>query len=249
MASSVGVVQRRPANKVSFEVDAPAGPVGPDAAPQAAAAPPDKLPAAFITDEIARKGLVWTPVAWWIVCVLAGVYGHQDVMGRPSHPLKWFDQLIFRTFGAMLPFCFLFPRWLVGRLTGRPATWAPQCLAVYLAMSAVRLLFYLAHLHTAGRDTQLISDHIYLAASVVGCLQLELVCIVNDTVRWVRENGEDILVTLVGCTGMVGAALCILLTSVDMFYTAKYYHHQQESLQALFLGMVTFQGPVLWLLV
>ena len=114
-----------------------------------------------------------------------------------EHFMQWFDTA-FRTTGALLPFL----PWLLRccsclgagtgggsggggrrRLAVRPTLqWA--CLAAYIFVAAVRIGLYVLHLavqgrllgggggHGGAREAAWVSDHVFLAASVVACLQV-----------------------------------------------------------------------------
>lgn len=201
-------------------------------------------PDASITNTLARRVLVLGPLAVWVAFVVAGIY-YNDGTFQP-HPLVWFDKLIFRQLGALVPFLFYAPRVLTALAVGKPATWAKKCLQVYVTVTFVRMALYYAHISASAKHHM--SDHIFLGASVVACLQLELVCSMNDIVKAVKEDPDEVLLTLTGSARFVMCLLTMLLTSADMFYTAKYYHERDHSATALLVGLGLFQAPVLWLL-
>ena len=69
-----------------------------------------------------------------------------------------------------------------------------SCLSAYVTVGAVRLGLYLLHLvvqrHGGGTEgTPWVSDHVFLASSVVACLQAEMICSLSDVIR-LELNGS-----------------------------------------------------------
>ena len=76
------------------------------------------------------------------------------------------------------------------RRIGLVSTLPLSCLTAYIAIGAVRLGLYLLHIAVQRRGgaggsfaTPLMSDHIFLAASVVSCLQSEMICSLSDIIK------------------------------------------------------------------
>eukprot|EP00955_Chlamydomonas_euryale_P056660 356503-Chlamydomonas_euryale.AAC.2 len=216
----------------------------------------------------------------WLCATLAGTLSHDGgallaahAGKRPPHPLSRFDAA-FRAAGPLLP---LLP-WLLRAAPleavamagaaaapgcGARATLAWPCLAAYLVVCAARMLLYLAHVvaqgggGAGGGHGGWLSDHIFLAASVVACLSVELGACAADAMRLDggglhTRDGRD-------CGGgsggvrrraAVGAAAAVALllyglVCADMFVTCRHFHQPTESLAALLGGLVCFQVPML----
>lgn len=85
-------------------------------------------------------------------------------------------------------------------------------------------------------EYHIVSDHIFLAATMLICLHTEIICIMSDILRAVRplqpsspRQNNPVLampmwreVLLVGL--FVVALFLYLFTVADMYYTARYYH-------------------------
>lgn len=142
------------------------------------------------------------------------------------------------------------------RLQGRasePTVGAPPPLHVHTR----------AHARTHARsylDEHFLSDHIFLGASMLSCMQAELLCLASD-IRRARNStthgsttGADpaalrLLLLPVALAGLAMiAAVLYCLTVGDMYFTARYYHLPLESFTTLAAALLLFQLPVLvWL--
>lgn len=100
-------------------------------------------------------------------------------------------------------------------------------------------------------EYHIVSDHIFLAATMLICLHTEIVCLMSDIIRAVQQSrapsnsraaaaagapgagipGLDILLTLL----FVVALFLYLFTAADMYYTARYYHFPMVSGQNVVL--------------
>jgi hypothetical protein len=71
-----------------------------------------------------------------------------------------------------------------------------------------------------------VSDHIFLAATMLISLHAELVSLMSDMLRAIRSSSGDAVswreaaLTLL----FVVALFLYLFTAADMYYTAKYFH-------------------------
>jgi hypothetical protein len=155
--------------------------------------------ALLIPSVAAFKALVAVPLLLWWACIAAGMAAHQ---GRPdgkfSHPLAWFDSLLFKRAGDLIPMAVLLLRLVAAALSGGasgssgalkgaavPSLW-PGCAKLYAGLVALRLLVYGLHLlthHAALLSYHLVSDHMLLAGMVMALLQLEAACVVGDLCR------------------------------------------------------------------
>jgi high-affinity K+ transport system ATPase subunit B len=91
-----------------------------------------------------------------------------------------------------------------------------------------------------------VSDHIFLAATMLICLHTEAICIMSDILQGMRRevSGQEVALTF----AFVVAIFLYLFTAADMYFTAKYFHFQLESATTLVAVFLLFQLPVLtWL--
>ncbi|KAG1678509.1 hypothetical protein FOA52_014542 [Chlamydomonas sp. UWO 241] len=119
-----------------------------------------------------------------------------------------------------------------------------------------------------------LSDHIFLGASVAACLCVELCCCVADGRACLAPGATEgisnssgatphaatmvqhpaatpasspLRAGLVAAAGVAAAALYAALCA-DMYYTCRFFHAPTESVAALAMGLLAFQGPLLtWL--
>lgn len=80
-------------------------------------------------------------------------------------------------------------------------------------------------------EFHIVSDHIFLAATMLICLHTEIVCLMSDTMRAQErfmdreKKSEKISPSQVALGVLLAmAVLLYLFTAADMYYTAKYYH-------------------------
>lgn len=92
-----------------------------------------------------------------------------------------------------------------------------------------------------------VSDHVVLGASVVACLQLELVCSVSDVVK-LQVVGAGLLREFAAASSLIGSMVLTVFVCVDMYFTCRFYHYPAESAAALLVGLLLFQVPLIaWL--
>ncbi|KAF8067178.1 PNPLA1 [Scenedesmus sp. PABB004] len=105
----------------------------------------------------------------------------------------------------------------------------------------------------AGRalEYHLVSDHIFLAATMLICLHAEVICLLSDLAAAARRRAAA---PGAGGRGLHEAALVALLlaslflylfTAADMYFTAKYFHFPLESFSTAVIVFVLFQLPML----
>jgi len=162
----------------------------------------------------------------------------------------------------MLPFAVFFLRVLhyylftPGRVI-RPSLLG--CFRVYIIITTVRWIVYFLHrsAESVARDMKLgwdhfIADHIVLGASMVTILQLEMVFALDTLFRHrTKEKWRGFLTALLDITLLViDIALALILfglTSMDMHYTARYFHPRFQSLAAFVIGLGFQLGGGMWL--
>ncbi|KAF6255374.1 hypothetical protein COO60DRAFT_1702850 [Scenedesmus sp. NREL 46B-D3] len=132
---------------------------------------------------------------------------------------------------------------------------ALSCLVVYSSMAVARLAIYLTHyflLKNRLLEFHVVSDHIFLAATMLISLHTELLCLMSDMLRAIRSrdsSNKAVLWHEVALALLFVVALSLyLFTAADMYYTAKYFHFPLESFSTTVLVFIMFQLPVvLWL--
>jgi hypothetical protein len=154
-----------------------------------------------------------------------------------------------------------------------------ECLLLYSGVALGRVLAYLLHAGALKRGWlpgHVVSDHLFLAASMLACLQAEAACALSDWRRARRGGGDAAAAAAAGGGGegsdgnsssnggskaasavarQVALALVLLaavvlyaLTAADMYFTARYYHVPRETLLTALAVFAVFQAPVLgWL--
>ncbi|KAF5830727.1 hypothetical protein DUNSADRAFT_14110 [Dunaliella salina] len=136
------------------------------------------------------------------------------------------------------------------------ATLPRFCLLAYASVAGMRMVMYGMHLalirYTATQNNlsakevpSYLSDHLLLGASVVTSLQVELICAVSDKTK-LDVLGLPLVWHILTCCAGLASLLLSCLVSADMYFTAKLFHHPQESLVALVIGAVSLQVPLLW---
>ncbi|GLI70494.1 hypothetical protein VaNZ11_015400 [Volvox africanus] len=222
--------------------------------------------------------LLTAPMLVWLAAVLAGVVHSEPLPGGLSkrefvHPVTWFDRHVFRVYGPLLPLApYLIRVASLGLRASAPvpspsgsqplrrrlqpgATLVVPALLAYLIIALVRIGVYLCHLglqRWTGGLLVLVSDHLILAASVVACFQSELVMCTSDAYKTLlfRDMDRSRKLRLFAIVGAVLiSTIFIILVFVDMYCTARWFHHPKESVLALLGGAAMFQIPVtVWLL-
>ncbi|GIL42101.1 hypothetical protein Vafri_134 [Volvox africanus] len=222
--------------------------------------------------------LLTAPLLVWLTAVLAGIVHSEPIPEGLSkrefvHPVTWFDKHIFRVYGPLLPLAPYLIR--VASLGLRASTPVPSpsgsqplrrrlqpgvtlvlpALLAYLTIALVRIGVYLCHLglqRWTGGLLVLVSDHLILAASVVACLQSELVMCASDAYKavLVQDIDQNKKLRFFVIFGAVLISIIILiLLCVDMYCTSRWFHQPKESVLALLGGGAIFQMPVtVWLL-
>eukprot|EP00200_Dunaliella_tertiolecta_P003803 CAMPEP_0202338680 /NCGR_PEP_ID=MMETSP1126-20121109/855_1 /ASSEMBLY_ACC=CAM_ASM_000457 /TAXON_ID=3047 /ORGANISM="Dunaliella tertiolecta, Strain CCMP1320" /LENGTH=321 /DNA_ID=CAMNT_0048929099 /DNA_START=2432 /DNA_END=3398 /DNA_ORIENTATION=- len=129
------------------------------------------------------------------------------------------------------------------------------CFFCYSLVAGLRMLIYGVHLaliQYAAKQNNLsakeapsyLSDHLLLGASVVTSLQVELICAVSDLTK-MDVLGLPLVWHILAYCAVLASLLLSCLVSADMYFTAKLFHHPQESFVALVIGAVLLQGPLL----
>jgi hypothetical protein len=77
-------------------------------------------------------------------------------------------------------------------------------------------------------EFHIVSDHIFLAATMLISLHAELLCLMSDMLRTIRgsDSSSDAVSWREGALTLlfVVALFLYLFTAADMYYTAKYFH-------------------------
>jgi hypothetical protein len=190
--------------------------------------------------------------------VLAVGYGALLNSGLPPQrgklPFIWFDNVL-RGTGPLLPVPILLLRWYATLPpAGADATAGPamlELLVLYTGITVSRLGLYALHMLVApllraatepGRHAHLLSDHIFLGASLVAIFTAEAHLIAADIRRsWTRRQVLDRVVL-----ASASAVLVLLygLMCVEMHITARHFHGAAESFIAVIAGLAVFQVPV-----
>ena len=192
----------------------------------------------------------WIGVAAFLLSLVPMLLGmlHFEGLMRPRNlALRHFDSL-FRRFGTLFPFL---PLVLRGVGTWKHSAWtSTHCpntrvfrlwdtLWIYAGCQFLRLFVYLSHLivqerHLAGE--QLMSDHAVLALSVMACLTVEVAVTSHLAVAAARSRGGSVLFHV---AAFLAWAL-LMLTSLDMYDTTRYFHHLEDSFTAFIIGSCIF---------
>lgn len=232
----------------------------------------DQLPAS--SHRYTARALLFLIYSFWFLALAIGTLAYAGNQIKADHrhlPLQHFDKL-FRNVGAGL----LFLPWTLRAIIKsglhalghghRENIWIPA--GVYAVQATLRALLY--QLHRAGiilspdkwaKDIgswhghlpHIMSDHILLAATVVGGLACEAVVASlaltslskNNNNNKKKKNTSFSIPALVlqGCTAM--STVLALTVSVECFYTARYFHPPSEIVFAAALGLAVFQVPLL----
>ncbi len=133
----------------------------------------------------------------------------------------------------------------------RLATLAKLCVQVYVGIALLRLAIYLLHVAVSRLlHYDIMSDHIFLSATMLVCLHVEMLCVLSDLLRLpIADDGSLPSLAELGLNSVFVTALFLyLLTALDMFFTARYYHDPLESALTLVSVFFLFQLPTLrWL--
>lgn len=124
--------------------------------------------------------------------------------------------------------------------------------SVYGAMAIVRILIYMAFLpggilgppiseDSADLHDHWMSDHILLGTSMTGQFAAEIVFLVAYFYR------SRLRVTATAARLGIALIMAVVLwvfTTIDMHYTARFFHPVDENIRAWGLGLVLFQVPL-----
>ncbi|KAL6747232.1 hypothetical protein V8C86DRAFT_1353144 [Haematococcus lacustris] len=199
-------------------------------------------PGVVLPSPLALLALLLLPLSLWLLAVVAGVHLFEGVATRKAdvqHLMLWFDLHVFRTpLGPALPFLALTLRALAAYFSPPPTPPPSRS----RQGGVVGLLPHVAYL----------SDHLFLGASVVACLQVELVCAVSDVIKLELGGGPGpgrgglpLWRHMAAGSAAVLSMAGLLLVSLDMHFTARHFHQPRESVLALLLGGLAFQAPLL----
>jgi len=214
----------------------------------------------------AFKVLVIAPLIVWWLAVGAGIVLYEGLPKgeKVYHVMIWFDKGILRPAGPLVPFAVVGLRAAIHALvhhmahSNKPFSQRPRtpigtlvwsCLRVYVVMAVARVVIYLTHtflIHNRYLQYHIVSDHIFLAATMLICLHTEAICLMSDMLRGLRGDltWQEVALTFT----FVVTIFLYLFTAADMFFTAKYFHFQLESATTLVAVFLLFQLPVLtWL--
>lgn len=222
----------------------------------------------MLPHPLVLPSLLVLPLLLWAVAVLVGSLHNEALPDGADkrtfqHPLSDFDRYVFRVWGPLLPLAAFALRLLAGlaRLppspptaAGRPTplrpgvTLAMRALVLYVAVAAVRVAVYLGHVAVQRQaELFLMSDHLLLAASMVSCLQSEMLLALSDMYKMELLRDAFLRQAAVAAS-LVLAALTALTVAADMYFTARWFHSPGESLASLVAGTLLFHVPVgMWL--
>ncbi|KAK9867562.1 hypothetical protein WJX84_002621 [Apatococcus fuscideae] len=208
---------------------------------------------------------------FWLAAIGWGYINHADSDEKPTKelttlPLLWFDRQVLRRFGAFLPFLVLLYRWWINlpacSIHGRPIKLL-KLAKLYGYISLTRSLVYQVHsrgvlnwvnrvfpAELAAAD-HMMSDHIFLTASVAAILLCEGVFLLHHVSlvkhwRIVPKSMRSQRNHAYLAAGLCG--LLYLLTVGDTYYSARYFHWRVHNNSAAVLGFIAFQLPALALL-
>jgi hypothetical protein len=191
----------------------------------------------------------------WILAVGLGALLNNGLPPqREKLPFIWFDNIL-RVSGPLLPVPVLLLRWYAtlpppgATGTLRPAML--ELLVLYTGITVSRLGLYALHLLVApllraatepGMPAHLLSDHIFLGASLVAIFSAEAHLIAADIRRsWTGRQALDQAVLAAAAAVLV---LLYGLMCVEMHITARHFHGAAESFTAVVAGLAVFQAPV-----
>ena len=190
-----------------------------------------------------------------LVPMLVGMSHFKGLMRPRNLALRQFDS-VFRRCGALFPFL---PLYLRGVGTWKHPEWtSTHCphtrvfrmwdtVWIYAGCQLIRLVVYLSHLivqekHLAGE--QLMSDHAVLAVSVQASLAIEVAVTTHLAVSAVKNRRSNAFFFVAACLAWV----LLVLTSLDMYNTTRYFHNLEESFTAVMTGSCIFGVPAIGLL-
>lgn len=205
------------------------------------------------------------PMILWVGCIGVGLALHNPMVATPGskpvrHVMYWFDRRCLKPMGALLPLVVYASRLVVlytpvlfslrreQRLAlGIKPTLVLPCATRYMALTLLRVLLYGLHLYfMQGSKEQLFSDHILLGASIVSILHSEIFCATSDLIKLIKISTFPLQEVGMAACLICGALLMHIFVSVDMMFTAMYFHHVLESVLALVMGFFAFQVPMLY---
>lgn len=134
-----------------------------------------------------------------------------------------------------------------GRLVA-VSTQATHAGMLYVGMIGVRIALYIGHVVLQRyQEVYLLSDHIFLAASILASFQSELVLCLSDVYKTEIIGPTPVRGFFVVVAFVVNMFLYVFVAA-DMYFTARFFHHVSESVFAVVAGFCLFQAPILiWL--
>lgn len=225
-----------------------------------------------------RLSILTTAV--WLCAITQGIFRNNGIPPvREELPFKTFDRVL-RLVGPAVPLAVMLIRYLaylpLGRLPGPDTDNSSSgtflhLAAVYAALTVVRWGIYVLHVLLAptvlrswkrpgSLTTDLMSDHIFLGASLIAILTSEGHQLAAHARGWHRRSnatsqshtqthnqssppGAAIHRRLV-IVAMVVWTLLVASICTDMYTTARHFHEPRESVAAAVAGVFVFQVPM-----
>ena len=207
------------------------------------------------------------PMVAWFVTLFAGAAFHDGPTRAESVylPLLQYDRALVR-FGPLLPLGPLFLRFFADRSDELAVPTPKRALVVYTMAAGVRLAVYLIGV---AFGSAMMSDHLFLGASVLVSAQGEAVASAASLLRLAASNGwlngmrgvkgtilsgasgsrtasvRASAAAAVACASLVAATTLVGLQCGDAYYTARYFHRPRETAIGGALGLVLCQSIVL----
>lgn len=207
------------------------------------------------------------PMVAWFVTLFAGAAFHDGPTRAESVylPLLQYDRALVR-FGPLLPLGPLFLRFFADRSDELAVPTPKRALVVYIMAAGVRLAVYLIGV---AFGSAMMSDHLFLGASVLVSAQGEAVASAASLLRLAASNGwlngmrgvkgtilsgasgsrrasvRASAAAAVACASLVAATTLVGLQCGDAYYTARYFHRPRETAIGGALGLVLCQSIVL----
>lgn len=188
-----------------------------------------------------------------LIPVCVGIYEFEELQKPSNLPLARFDAL-FRKAGSLLPFIPLTLRCLVQIQVKHPGqAKAPlffRCLQgviLHVAILAVRLALYRLHVLGQGQGIvagDLLADHCVLGVAVQAALAFEIAA----ALLMIATTRGAVMAASVYTVCAASAWMLLVLVSFDMRDTTKYFHHSEESLLGVALGVAVFALPMCYIL-
>lgn len=191
-----------------------------------------------------------------LVPMIIGMAHFQGLMRPQNLALREFDS-VFRRVGSLFPFFVLLLRAL-GTCQHQEWAWAHcpnlrvfrlwDTLWIYAGFQLLRLVVYFTHLIVQKSHLeeggQLMSDHAVLAISVQSSLTIEVAVTTHLVITAVKTKRSSAVFFLSACVAWV----LLVLTSLDMYNTARYFHDLSDSFTAMMAGSGLFVFPAIGLL-